>query len=800
MPFHARSILFLCLLVPETTFAQGRIIGSVQDSIATPVSFCALGLYRQGDSSLAKGCLSAESGLYVFENLAPGNYFIRIKHPGYREFLSASIHADSSGTAEQQPFILKSESLVLSEVGILGIKTPLEFANGNIIMNVENSPLTAGNSAFDLLARLPGVMADNESISIQGKSGVRFYQDDRLQPFSGPQLINFLKGLPASSVEKIEVILHPSARYDAAGNAGIINLRSKKIKITGSSGSANISYSQGYYAQLNSGFSYNYKGKKAAVFSSINGSREPRYYVSQFDKSIFYAGDTTRYNQQGRETYVSHQLTVQLGADWYPDKKTILGAKLQVMPGFASTRYRSLTVINDSMQQHSQKTTANNWTMNNYNLNAERQLDTNGGKLSLSADYYGPYLDSNHNLYANQMSGAGASSAANTDFKSDNTVSTEIFTVRSDLDKKWKGVQIGTGAKASSQAVTSNYLLARTDPLSGRFKTDSGYTNTFSYLEKITAAYLDLGKKFRKTDIQLGLRVENTQVTARLAHDTVGYTRRYTSLFPNLSIGHQFSAKHRLHISYDKRIGRPDYNSFNPYTSFTNIFFSKTGNPYLQPAFTHNLNLSHVLNNSIYNNISFSATNNLIANYVSQNDSSAESILRVTNLNRQYFLQYSFFLRKTIVPWWVLSLSLSAYYISYNGSFDGLSYSASRMPHYEWLNSVFILPKQFRIEATAFYWGPWLATGSRFSARGGLTLGLKKVLNNYPLTCSVSLTDIFFTENWRSRSDFETQSWNYFGSNDTRRFNISLNYTFGKIKAAQHYETKDSEEQKRLKK
>lgn len=785
----------------ENSYSQVSLQGQVKDSLKSPVPFCAVGLFNPADSSLAKGSLCDESGNYVFENLAPGNYFIRISHPGFKALLFSPVHLDSSEKTKQLPLILKSENLVLEEVRVLGVKAPLEFTNGNIIMNVENSPLTAGNTSFDLLSRLPCVMVDNEKISIQGKAGVRLYMDDRLQPFSGLQLINFLKSLPASAIEKIEIIVHPSSRYDASGNAGIIHIRSKKVKITGSSGSANASLSQGYYANFNGGVSYNYKGKKASVYSSINGSGGPKYNLTHFDKTVMYAGDTTTFTQRGREIYDNRNAVINLGADLYLDKKTILGAKVQLMPGFASTQYASMTQLSDSGTQRSQKKVANDWWMNNYNLNAERQLDTVGGKISASVDYYGPYFDRYRGRHENSTAEGAYLPAAAQNFRSDNTLTTQIISGRIDLEKKLKrDIQLGAGIKGNHQSVLSDYLLAYTDPLSGAIETDSNYTNTFSYREKITAAYLNLEKKFKKTTLQLGLRAENTEVSARVIYDTVSYARHYANLFPNLSLSYQFSAKHSLSFSYDKRIDRPDYNNFNPYKSITNSSFSSMGNPYLLPAYTHNLNLNYVFNSSIYNNLSFSGTNNQVASYVSQNDSTGETSIRITNIKRQDFLHYSFFIRKTIFPWWILSFNTGIYYIHYAGNLNGLTYSGSAVPNYQWLNSVFILPHEFKLEATAFHWSPWLGTIGIFSSRGGLNIGLKKSFLRQSMTCSVSINDIFFTENWRSRSDVENQSWNYFGSNDTRRLVLSLSYTFGKTKVEQRKFAGNDEENKRLKK
>jgi iron complex outermembrane receptor protein len=799
MRSHLRIALLVLLVLYKNLCSQSHIAGKIVDSLAKPVPFCAAGLYKQIDSSLVKGTLSDEGGNFVFENIAGGAYYVRIRHPGFAMF-RYSFNLDSHTILKTPPFILKHEGLVLKEVGITTIKDPLEFRNGNITMNVENSPLTAGNSVYDLLARMPGVLVDNDNISIQGKSGVKLYMDDRQQPFSGLQLVNFLKSTPASSVEKVEIILHPPARYDAAGNAGLIHIHSKKLKLTGSSGSINATLSQGYYANGNGGFSLNYKGQKLTLFSSVNAEQGRKHYVDDQHRTLILNGQSRTLYQKSTEESDNRNQVLNLGADWYAGKKTTIGFKLQVIPGYALSQLGGSILYSDTGRQLGyHKTQTNDWLMNNYNLNAEHRLDTLGSKLSLSADYYGPYVDNYKGMHVNRFYDPAGNPAAILDFKTSNSLSSQIATARLDLEKKMPGnLTVGAGIKGSYQEVQSDYVLARKDASSGDFYVDSAYTNAFRYREKIGAAYLNLEKKFRRLDLQAGLRAENTSLQAALVSGSTNYSRSYFNLFPTLNAGFEVSKKHRLSFSYDKRIYRPNYSNLNPSPWFNNLFSGNQGNPYVRPAYTHNCSMNYVYNSSVYNNLGFSRTNDLITYYSDQNNSTGQLIYRIGNIRLQQYLYYSFFIRKNIVSWWTLSFNFGTYYIFYGGTFNGLEYSGFRIPHYEWTNSVFLLPKNFKLEVTAFYWGPWLAVGSNYEARGSLSLGLKKTLLKDALTCSVSLNDVFFTETWRSSSDFANQSWQHFESYDTRRLNLGLSYTFGKIKAEQRQTESSEEEKKRL--
>lgn len=209
------------------SIAQCTFSAKVTDTLNAPVPFIAVALLKE-DSSIYKGEITNENGEFCFSKLAKGNYFIKISAAGYRDQYSRKISYDSLTPVKLDNIVLKQSGVTLGEIAINVIKNPIEFKGGNITVNIDGSPLAVGNNVFDLIARLPGVMVEGDNISIQGKSGVRVYINDRVQQLSGAQLSNFLRSMSSTVVEKIEIITNPPARYDAAGNAGIINIKTKK--------------------------------------------------------------------------------------------------------------------------------------------------------------------------------------------------------------------------------------------------------------------------------------------------------------------------------------------------------------------------------------------------------------------------------------------------------------------------------------------------------------------------------------------------------------------------------------------
>ena len=794
---------FFFTLVIFSAKAQVLIKGSVLDSLSKPVPFCAVGLITHADSSVFKGTLTDAQGLFVFEKIPKGKYLVKIDHLGFAATWSDPIEVDSASNLVLMPIKLKSNGINLKEVGILAIKDPIEFKNGNITVNIEGSPLAIGNSVYDLLSRLPGVSVENDVISIQGKAGAKLYMDDRPQQLSGAQLINLLKSMNASSVEKIEVINNPPAKYDASGNAGIINIRTKKIKLVGFSGSFNATYSQGFYEKTNGALSLNYKGRRFNFFSNISGNQGVTHQVNRFDKSVTYNSETTEINQRIVDNYDNRTLTFDFGADWYLNKKNIIGCKLSFMPGYGNNEVSGITDFNNNTEGYDRlilkKSLPNYWYYTNYNINAEHLFDTLGTKLIFSTDYYGPYVDVYEGDFQNSfLDSLNQPSLPPKDFTSDNTINFKLLTSKLDFEKKLtKTIDLESGVKGSFQDVHSDYIFQNKNYLTNEFVTDSTYTNKFRYLEKIGAAYFNLSKAFKKINLQLGLRAENTQIETQSVEKKLSYRRNYFNVFPVLSIDYNKSKNHTFSLAYNKRIDRPNYNNFNPYKSFVNILTSSTGNPFVNPSYSHNLNFNYVYKSTVYNSLSLTRIQSNIVGYPMQNDSTKETTWVTANLKGFDILRYSFFVRKNVTKWWTVSFNFGTYYVAYTGKINGQNYSVSAIPHYEWLNNTFLLAKNTKLELTTYYWSPWLGIGNKYKGRGAASMALKKSFLENKLNVAIGISDIFFTEVFQSTADFQNQKWESFDSSDTRRLNISLSFNFGKIKVEQR-EVKAGDEGKVL--
>jgi hypothetical protein len=267
-------ILFISSFIMAQTTGRGKITGKIMDEQQKPVEGATAELLRAKDSALVKVAISNKAGVIEFESIRFGSYIVRTTYVNHERSFSSVITLSADDNAITLADVsLKPAAKELQTVQVTGRKPFIQQMTDRIVVNVENSVINAGSSAFDVLERSPGVLIDaNDNISMRGKAGVIIMIDGKPSPMSGSDLVNYLRSLPSNAIERIELITNPSARYDAAGNAGIIDIRMKKDQRFGTNGSFTAGYGQGIYPKANAGINFNYRNKKVNLFGGYNYS------------------------------------------------------------------------------------------------------------------------------------------------------------------------------------------------------------------------------------------------------------------------------------------------------------------------------------------------------------------------------------------------------------------------------------------------------------------------------------------------------------------------------------------------
>src|SRR6185503_14473894 len=311
-------------LVSFGQMKQGKVTGTVVDGSARTIESATITLQRTSDSAVSKMSVADKSGKFVFEGIGEGKYFVSISAVGHQKGHSEAFEI----TPAHHSVVLKTIELIPQATALGGVsvnsKKPLiEQKPGKTVINVDASPTNAGLNVLELLEKSPGVSVDNDgNISLKGKQGVLILIDGKQTYMSGADLANLLKNMPSSNLEQLEIMTNPPAKYDASGNSGIINIKTKKSVIKGMNGSINLGYTQGVYGRTNNGLNLNYRNNKVNLFGGYNAGTWEGYNRLIIDRNFYKNGVFNGSSDQvSRPHFEGVYHSIKAGADYYFSKK-----------------------------------------------------------------------------------------------------------------------------------------------------------------------------------------------------------------------------------------------------------------------------------------------------------------------------------------------------------------------------------------------------------------------------------------------------------------------------------------------
>lgn len=806
-----KKIIPLLLIIVQQTFAQTHIVGKLTNNEKEPLLFATMALLKATDSSIVKGTYTDADGKFEFDKIANGNYIVKSMVVGMQSAFSKPFDiTDGQKEILLEDVVVQKSGVDLKTVDIVAIKPLVEFKNGNTILNVENSTLAAGNSAYDLLKRAPGVSIDNNNnISIQGKRGVKIMIDGRMQQLSPDQLANMLQSMSAEGISTIEIMKNPSVKYDAEGTAGIIQIKTKKAKLVGVNGNVNAGISRGEFWSGNGGFALNYKGEKIAITSNFNAIQRNRLTTVLLNRRIKTTSDDLIFDQKSEETKNNQANDYKLGVDWFVNNKTTLDLTWDGGTGSPNDNNKNRTNIlgNNTVGYNylvALTDVKNNWTNNNINLNALHKLDTIGAEIDASFNYTN-YQEKGNNNYGNYFYDA-SNNYVNGLFPNvyKNTLHSDIDMFIGALNYKKpmaKKTTIETGLKYSGVNTNNDFLFERKDTLSDNYYNDINFSNNFLYHEKVAAGYFNYQKEFKKLSMQLGLRGEYTNAIGDNKTLNSQVVREYFQLFPNVSFDYKASEKHALQFSYNRRINRPDYFELNPFKYYIDQYTANQGNPFLNPETSNNLTLTHAFMGALYNTLSYSRTDNAIMELISQNDNTKETTQISKNITSTNLYAYNLFAYIPVKKIYVAQLDFSAWYQSFEGDVNGVNFNYGKPSFQINLTNEFILPKEFSVELSGMYTGALQYGIMQLKPKSSLDIGIKKNVFKNKLTLKLNASDLFYGDVTRVASTFDNQNFTFKQLADTRRVRFTITYNFGntKLKFEQHDKGNEAEKN-RLKK
>lgn len=594
----------LCLISYQSNAQQQfSLSGKIVDMQQKPLSGVAVSLRKATDSALVKIELSTPEGQFQFNKLNAGTYKISITQMGYERYQSATINVDDNLRLDDIKLV--EQRTALKGVDIVAEKKFVEHKIDRTLVNVDALISAAGSTAMDVLEKSPGVLVDqNGAISLKGKSGVTIFIDGKPSYLSGSSLESYLRTLSASSLDQIELMTNPPAKYDAAGNGGVINIKTKKNKIKGFNGGLNLSYIQGVYAKTNNSANFNYRNQKINLFGDLSMAANNNFSDLDINRYFTNAGNTVSptFMQNSFIRRMGESYNARVAADYYATENATFGIGFSGLLNPSRENTKNVSKLINANQGLDSSIVALNKQQRSFenggiNLNYRQQFGKTGSELSADFDYVTYQTDADQTFDNSSYNASGGIKSADL-LTGSLPSSINIYSAKTDFSKAFKsGYRFETGLKTSF--ISTDNLAVYNVTRNNLTTPDYDKTNHFIYEEQISAAYLNLSKEFKRLSFQFGLRLENTNAfghqlgNAQKPDST--FRRDYTGIFPTAYAlykidknGHQ-----ALNLNYGRRIDRPFYQDLNPFLAPLDKFTYYTGNPFLKPSYSHNFELAY---------------------------------------------------------------------------------------------------------------------------------------------------------------------------------------------------------------
>lgn len=806
------SLTLLCLFTGSAISAQEKatsiiINGLVTDEQNKPVDYATVSLFKASDSVLVKTALTDPSGKFQFQNINTGTYFIKTNMMGYVAHRTNPFSLTASNLNHNLADIkLKANSKTLNTISVTATKPLIERRTDKLVMNVENSSIAIGTTALELLQKAPGVTVDqNDKISMQGKQGVLILLDGKQTYMSSADVANLLRNMQSAQIETIELITNPSSKYDASGNSGIINIRTKKSKSGGTNGSINATAGYGKHFRGSTGINLNHRNEKLNVFGNYNYGRVGRDNRLDIDR-ISNGTPDTYFMQTGNNYRKMQNNNFKVGADFFLNKNNTLGLLVNGYSNNGSETSDNFTKIGKSFQQIDSLLIAKNLQTNKYNnmaynLNYKSILDTAGSELSVDVDY-SKYSGNDGADYINDYRYANGSPIRAINYTRNATPSKiDIKAFKADYNVSLsKTVKLEAGVK-SSWVKTDNDLRAE-EQINGNWQNDARRSNQFVYDENVNAAYGSINKQFKSTSVQVGLRVEQTNSTGNLITTNNVVKRSYWDFFPTLFVQQTLSENNQVGFSYSRRIDRPSYDALNPFIYYLDQYTYNKGNPFLNPQYTHNFEVSYTFMQKYLLSVNYSRVNDVIAEVILPDE--AQKALYQTNANIAKNVSYGANLNipVKIAKWWEMNNNLNVFYLSFEApDLAGKALKTGKTSFQFKSQQSFTIAPGFMGELSGSYESPLDYGSLSLKSRSYVDIGLSKSLLNKKASIKVAVSDVFNINETNLSSAYPGLKYDVYQKNDTRIARVSFTYRFGKneIKPARRRSTGTEAEQGRMK-
>jgi len=799
------TVLFLLVLSVLTVYAEtekgAQITGKVIDaSTKQGMEFANISLRKTGSKEFIKGTVSDQLGAFRLDGVSNGNYVVAVSVVGYATFEKELTIGTGQKTINLRSILLKEDTQLLNEVQVVGQRSQMKFEIDRKVFNVDQSLATAGGSASDVLGNIPSVQVDPEGeVSLRGNSSVTVWINGKESGLSADNRAQILEQLPAESIERVEVITNPSAKYNPEGTAGIINIVLKKNRKAGYYGSlqAGVDTRGGYNAAGNVNFSSGKFESFVNVGTRVRKSEGEGYTNRQ---NLDDNGNPVSYlNQLRNDEDTRKPVIARMGTTYHAtDKDHFSFSGFGLLGRGDETDWLNYTSNIPGSFTSSLRTSAEKRKMNigNFEIGYKRDFSEKSN-LDLSASYNLVNITPESSFL--QVSNyAGGTSTSSYQFQ-ENVMKPRKWEFQADyvtefgeqnkIEAGYKGEFLTSKSKVSTYSGTSE----------GNAAFNEGLYNNFTYDQNVNALYATYSKRINRFGIQLGLRGEHTRTnTNSLGYnqsetDHPAYKDDYFSFYPSAFLSYQLPSNNELQLNYTRRVSRPWGGQLNPFVNLTDSTNISYGNPLLLPQYSNSLELNYIKNwenHTLSASLYYRNTDNVIQR-ISYRDgdimkSTFENIAKTQSAGTELILKNNLF---RMID---LTSTLNFYY----NKLDGFSYLPEEATtpvvgeadeDFSWSARIIanvMLPWGVSLQATGDYNSRELVAQGYRKANHAIDLGLRKSFLDRKLSLTINTRDLLNSrkrETITSGSGFSQES---VFARSGRTVGFTLTYNFGNMKGS----------------
>lgn len=733
-------------LNPEVNcIITGRVIDSLSNEF---IEFANIILFSAKDSQMVSGLLTDEKGYFTITKLKPGEYFLKASFLGYSEkTIRNIILTPKEQIKDMGNILLRVSSTELQGATITAEKKEVEFHLDKKVVNVEKNIMSQGGSAVDVLQNVPSVTVDYDgNVSLRGSGNVNILIDGRPSGLTGLKL----EQIPASSIESIEVITNPSAKFNPEGMAGILNIKLKKKRDKGLNGM--ISANAGTGDKYNGSVNLNYNFGKVNLFGSIDGRIDNRTGKGNSDRTTN-IDDAISYQHQEMESGRERRgVNYKLGADviFNPRNSLTLTWMMNNQEGTHSDHdkswkydsYYSLSNYYLAGTDEDDREKSHDFSLNyrktferkgeEFTVDAILSLENESESENMDYTYFGTdFIQDSTLKYLNNIDINGYEGEVQVNYV---YPFSELFT----LETGYQGIFRGSDDKM-------DYFTP--DPLTGNLTLDYMLSNSFAYDENIHGVYMIGSAEYKSFSFQPGVRLEQAFNAANQKTQDIKNEQSYFSIFPSIHVSKKLKNDQDMQVSYSLRINRPEVDFLNPFVDYSNPDMRRFGNPDLKPEYIHSTELSYIKyfkKSSVTSTVFYRQINDAIKRVVTV-DTSGIYNYTFDNVSsgKSYGLEFIGDLQ--LARWWKMSANFSYFRTEIKDDNEASGYNNDNMSWNSRISSSFTLPKSFFVQLNGTYRGPMVTPQGEMDEMFMTDIAIRKDLLQSKMNLTFRLSDIFNT-------------------------------------------------------